>query len=240
MRATGEEARESIKKPAVLIVGFGVALLSATLSVYFYGPSTSAPILALIASLLGYFVTSVATAINKEPPGPVGPTGPDPKTKVPKSKFKRFLTFFTIFLVGVIVGILFLKILMGMSSSNPWVRIDAPREVGEFDRVRLIWREIPKGDEVWILVFDSSSGCYGSGHCYYPQKHFELGLSRGDEMVDVLVGRKDQRGREFQLIPVLVKPDAQKALRDGAFAGMPDIPAGVVMFLPSVVNRRTD
>jgi hypothetical protein len=58
--------------------------------------------------------------------------------------------------------------------------------------------------------------------------------------VDVFVSREDQYGKVFELIPALVKPAAQKALRDGAFAGMPDVPAGVVMFAPTPVRRKAN
>ena len=158
-----------MKRPAVIIgiIGALVALLLAALSVYFYGPSTSAPILLFISAILGAFLTWIATTFKDEPP---------------------------------------------KAAEAPESDVPAPKP----------------------------SGCYNSEHCYFPQQHFERGLSRGDEIVDVFLGREDQRGKEFELIPALVQPEAQKALRDGAFAGMPELPAGVVMFASTQVRRKAN
>jgi hypothetical protein len=226
-----------MKRPIMLIGGIGIlaALLLAALSVYFYGPGTSAPILIFLAAIVGSFLGWVTKSFKDEPPKPTESDAPAPKPI-------RCTIFFCVvlFAAGISVGFLLAKILAGVNSSKPWARIEAPKEMEEYDRVRLIWREVPKEDEVWILVFDPSTGCYNSGHCYFPQKHFELGLARGDEVVDVLVGREDQNGKAFELIPALVEPAAQKALRDGVFTGMPDAPAGVVMFTPIPVRRRAN
>jgi putative flippase GtrA len=226
-----------MKRTVVLIgtIGVLVALVLATLSVYFYGPSTSAPVLVFIAATVGSFLTWVTTTFKDEPHKPT-----ESDVSASKPRRRRVLLSVLFLVAGIALGLLLAKILASVNSPKPWARIETAKEVGEYDRVRLIWREIPKGDEVWILVFDPSTGCYNSGHCYFPQEHFELGLARGDEIVDVLVGREDQHGNAFELIPALVEPAAQKALREGVFTGMPDIPAGVVMFAPSPVRRKAN
>ena len=65
----GKGACERMKRPVVLIGGIGilVALLLATLSVYFYGPSTSVPILLFIAAIVGSFLRACLRSPEQQP-----------------------------------------------------------------------------------------------------------------------------------------------------------------------------
>jgi hypothetical protein len=188
----------------------------------FAGPNLAIQTLVALGALLPALMPEIRDILDR------GAGGPD----APKGNRKRILINVAILAAGIALGYLSPRLADAVYPPGPWAGVKVAQSVGLNCRAMLSWRNIPQDSQVWLLVYDPES------RFYFPQEHYEQNTNRGSEEIDISVGRESDFGKQFELIPVIAAPAAQKELMEHLLDGSPLIPSGAMRFTSSIVTRK--
>jgi hypothetical protein len=210
------------KRWLIVVIAFCLIVLCAAIVGFFFGPNAATQTLTLVVALAG-----AVAAFDKILPSSSTPAqGVMP---VPPAKCGKLVAT-VLFAVGVLAGYGAPRIAGALFPLTPSAKVSAPAEVGMKDRAILTWRNVPQQYEVWLLVYDKG--------VYYPQEYRVRSIPNGSVVTDIDVGREDERGESFELIPVVAAPEAQKELQEHIVDGLGGIPVGAIPFQRLVVRRK--
>jgi hypothetical protein len=155
--------------------------------------------------------------------------------KKPKRTIKRVIVSIAVLLIIIAMFHLVWKV-----ETIPYIKITSHNNhynVDLTETVEGIFKRIPKGDIIWIIVYSHSD------HRFYPSSTAATIVS-DDRWVNynTTIGSSADSGHHFDIIPVLLNSNAQEVVRkyisDTERHGLPDIPSGSQAFDKIVVNRR--
>ena len=135
------------------------------------------------------------------------------------------------FAIGALAGFVIPRVTNYLFPAGPMLGVRAPASVDKVDRVEVRWRHLPSAHEIWLLVPRPGE------RTYYPQTFHLTPQFDGSTECEVQVGRSDQAGEVFEIIPVLAIGGAGKELEMHLLDGTEGLPSGLITY-PAVLTRR--
>lgn len=223
--------------PTVAAVAWVIAALTlaaAAIAWVSFGPSAAVVVVAFVSACVGLSKALIElngklnVNVTKQPMSMARATAESRSGKA------LWVTVPMSLLIGIAVGYLALPsaIRWGL---RPVVSISIPEKVRLHQPINIRWRNVPRGDQVWLLVTAQSQ----EGEVRFVQPCHTQGERAGAMTCDIEVGGTDGAGREFEVQGVLANVAASAILtefrRDPGYVR--NYPMGVVV-IESVRVRR--
>ena len=144
----------------------------------------------IIAAIIGYFGQR---RVHRQP------------NKVPQ-KLRLSTIAFILVIIILIVTIAFLALIFVAQNQQTLVKITFPADasnVGPSEMVKGIAQNIPNDQQIWVIVYTSSS------NRYYPMEHSATILSGGEWQSPTFIGTTNSTGERFDIYAVLVDQRAK-------------------------------
>jgi hypothetical protein len=223
----------TIRTVAAIWVIAALTLAAAAIAWVWFGPSAAVVVVGFVSACTG--LSKALIELN----GKLNVNVIRPERKTRGSAEGRngkslWVTVPVSLLIGIAVGYLALPpaIRWGL---RPVVSISVPEQVRLHQPINIRWRNVPRGDQVWLLVTARAQ----DGEVRFVQACHTQGERAGAMTCDIEVGGADGAGREFEVQGVLANVAASAMLdesrRDAGY--LRNYPVGVVV-LESVRVRR--